>query len=342
MTRLPPRLALAFETHGWKVVAVVVVLGVAGVGLGASDLAHTERTTVTDHENLQTVSLNASSSATVTGNSTLFARGTELVDRPYPIDSAPNAAVVVVTETSAATRLYYNHSLALRYEITRGEERVWSETRVVAAENGSVDDRARTTATVSVRDVRDRLAELRTEAGSRARVSVTLVVRTAYETDRYRGRLTRTTALGLGDRWYSVESVDADRQHSTTEKRRVPVDDASTDAWALAIAGGALLAVGVLGGVAKRRFDPGDEDALRHRVHERRYDDWISAGHVPASFDRRVVTMASLADLAELAIDRQRRVVFDDSRQAYVVFDADVVYYYEEFWTEHDPKDAID
>lgn len=339
MTRLPPRLALAVRSYGWAVVAVVVAVGLVAAGVGASGLASPERTTVTDHTEQQTTSLDVASTATVTENATLFTPGTTLSDQAYPVAGAPNLTVVVETEASESTSLHYDHSLALRYAITRDEEVVWSETEPVATANGTVETGARTNATVSIPAVRDRLAELGAAAGSRARVSVTLVVSSAYETDRYQGQFTRKINLDIGDRWYSLASVDASREHSTPEHRRIRVAAANRDDRRLAIAGGALAVVGLLGAVGRYRFDPGDDADLRHRLHQRRYDDWISNGHLPSSFERRVVTMASLADLAELAIDRQRRIVFDDSQQAYAVFDADVVYYYDDFWTDHDPLD---
>lgn len=339
MTRVPARLVLAFQRYGSACIVACLVLGVVVGAAGAVALANPESTTVTDHVDEQTVTVNASSTATVTEPSALFERGTVLADQAYPLAAAPNVTIVLETRTTAETRLRYEHRLALQYEITRGDDVVWTDTEPIAAANGTAENRARTTRTLSMRAVRARLGALRDAAGGSARVSVSLVVTTAYETDRYSGRVSRTAAVSAGDTWYTVESVRASRDHSTPEPRRVPVQSATRDAWALAVAGGALVVVGLLGAIARRRFDPDPEAVLRHRVHERRYDDWISNGHHPSSFDRRVVTMASLADLAELAIDRRRRIVFDESRQAYAVLDADVVYYYDEFWTDHDVLD---
>lgn len=341
MTGVPPRLVLAFDRYARPCVVVVLALGLVGVGLGASELSAAERTTVTDHENPQTVTLNVSSAATVTEDNGLFPRGTELVDRSaYLRTAAPNVTVVVATEATARTELRAEHAVSIRYDVVRGDEVHWSETRPVRASTEAAGaGRARSTATVSIPAVQERLDELRATVGSGARVSATLVVASAYETDRYEGELARDVDLQVGDRWYEVESATASEQRSDPSTRTVTVPADDGDARLLALAGGALLAVGVAGVVADRRFDVDDERTLRRRVHERRYADWISNGHLPASFDRRVVTMASLADLAELGIDRERRLIFDESRDAYAVFDGDVVYYYDAFWSEHDPLD---
>jgi len=337
VTRLPPRVVLAFDRYGRTVAVALVALGLLVAGTGAVGFEDANRTTVTDHVDRQTVTLNASSSATVTEPNPLFDRGTTLSDQAYPVAGAPNATVVVDTRTTDATELQYEHAVAIRYEITRGDDVVWSNVRTLATETGTVDgEHARSTVTVSIPSVRERLTELQSAAGGRASVSAALVVSSTYETGRYSGQFERTGALQIDDNWYQVPSLSARERRSTPEERTTVVPANNDATWLQCLLGTALIAVGVVAAVAKRRFEPGDQSALRRRVHQRRYDDWISNGHVPASFDRRVVTMTSLADLAELAIDRNRRIVFDESRRAYVVFDEDVVYYFDEFWTKQD------
>jgi hypothetical protein len=42
------------------------------------------------------------------------------------------------------------------------------------------------------------------------------------------------------------------------------------------------------------------------------------------------VTINSLEDLVDIAIDCNKRVIFDDSLEVYAVADGDIVYYYSE------------
>lgn len=333
-----PRSRLWVDRYGWLLVLGLVLVGAAGVVVGADGIGDSRTTTVTDHEHVQDVTLGVSSAATVTEPNPLYERGTTLTDRhSYLVTAAPNATVVVRTSVDRSTELRYEHRVALTYTVERGERLVWSETVPVAVADGTAaDGTARSAAELPIPSVAHRLGELRDAAGPRATVSAHLTVTAAYDTGRYQGTLNRTSDLGIADRWYSIEAAETSSRHSDTRSRAVAVPTSTLDSWLLFGAGGVTLLAALAVAVARLRLDPVDEDQLRTLVHRQRYEEWLSRGHLPESFDRRVILLASLADLGELAVDRNRRIVHDASRDTYAVVDGDVVYAFDPFWSAAD------
>jgi hypothetical protein len=63
-------------------------------------------------------------------------------------------------------------------------------------------------------------------------------------------------------------------------------------------------------------------------VYRERYAEWISNGEFPTDTDKRYVTISSLEDLVDIAIDSNKRVIYDETLDAYGVADGDIVYYY--------------
>lgn len=330
-----PRLRLGFDRYGWLLVVGLLLVGTVCVAAGAAGLGDTRTTTVTDHDHVEDVTVDVSSAATVTEPNPLYETGTTLTDRDsYLLTAAPNATVVVRTAVDPSTELRYVHRVAVTYTVERGGTVVWSETEPLAVANGTSDGgAARTTTTVSVPAVAERLGTLRDAVGPRASVSAQLNVTGEYDTGRYAGTLHATSDLSVSDRWYGVAATEASRRHSDPTQRTVAVPTNTLDSWLLVGVGALVALVGVAGAVAKRRFDPADEDRLRILVDRARYEDWISRGHLPESFDRRVILVASLGDLGELAVDRNRRIVHDPSRDSYVVVDGEVVYSFDPFWS---------
>ncbi|WP_267641124.1 DUF5305 family protein [Haloarchaeobius amylolyticus] len=328
MSRLWTRLEFALQRYGWPLCVAVVVLGLAVVGGGVVGMEEPRTTTVTDHTHVQTVSTNVSSAATVTAENPLYDTGVTLTDQSaYLASAAPNLTVVVESGVEPGSTLRYRHEVALRYTIERGDEVVWSATRTVASEQGTArEGRARTEVTVATPAVADRLRELRSAAGGDSSVAVAVVVTTDYETDRYDGTLSHESALSVGDTWYSLSAGETEQTHSDRNSRRVTVPAENRDAWLLVGGGLVVSLAGVAGVVATRRFAFADPAVLAYRLHQERYEEWISRGRLPSSFDRPVVTVESLGALGELAVDRGRRIVFDESLSTYVVVDDGVVY----------------
>lgn len=111
----------------------------------------------------------------------------------------------------------------------------------------------------------------------------------------------------------------------------------ATEPRSTLIAGFGLLALAAFGvAAAVVRWRPVDADVARRRLHERRYAEWISHGTIPMWIGDHHVSLDTLEDVVDVAIDTNERVVHDRDRELFAVVNDDVVYYYSErgFWEE--------
>ncbi|WP_436924046.1 DUF5305 domain-containing protein [Halosimplex amylolyticum] len=65
------------------------------------------------------------------------------------------------------------------------------------------------------------------------------------------------------------------------------------------------------------------------------FDEWISVGHLPPGDEDRVVTLDSLEDLVDVAIDSDRRVIEDVNSSTYVVLDGETRYEFRSDTADH-------
>jgi len=94
-----------------------------------------------------------------------------------------------------------------------------------------------------------------------------------------------------------------------------------------------VLSVGGLGGltVAKHQAwlapTAADRQAIETKIERQRLEEWISRGELPTAVDERPrIEVASLAELVDVAIDCNRRVIDRETAAEYVVVDDTVVY----------------
>jgi hypothetical protein len=101
------------------------------------------------------------------------------------------------------------------------------------------------------------------------------------------------------------------------------------------VGGPVLLFVSVLGiggiviGRREGTFEISDRERtwMKYRAARSEFEEWISHGTLPADVDERtVVEVDSLEDLVDVAIDSNRRVVADQSRNDYVVILEETIY----------------
>jgi hypothetical protein len=189
--------------------------------------------------------------------------------------------------------------------------------------------------------VADRLQTIREDAGRVGQLSVTLHSRVEYETERYEGNLSASAPIELTEQayWFSGD-VAAENTHTTpvevrrVDERRVAMTTLPGLGRVVIPTLSILLGTGglacLLGAGWIRLFlrhHPG-EVVLRERIERERFDEWISHGRVPTDVGERTVDIATLADLVDVAIDAEKRVICDPERELYVVVDGDVVYQY--------------
>jgi hypothetical protein len=156
--------------------------------------------------------------------------------------------------------------------------------------------------------------------------------------------------MAITDRAYEVDTPQTDEQsNATTVVQDVPVTESTfgiTGASltiperAVGLVGTSLTVSGrTLGGVfigltalalavviwlIARRIE--DFETFREQYTETRYADWISQGKIPETGSYIRVPVEALVDVVDIAIDSQKRVIHDPTRDVYAVVDDDHLY----------------
>jgi hypothetical protein len=304
------------------IAALVVVAVVSTAGAGWA-YANPGTETDTEQRYPQTVSSAADTRTVVQGETALYDQGTTLVNRQvYPFDASPTLTLAASVDAPDGTRV--DQRLVVRYRAVRDDEVVWSETRVLATTAGNVGEAGTLQAAVNVTRVRERLTAVRSEFSGAAAVDVELGHVATYETDRYEGSLNASVPLGFTRNAYIVDGrLAAERDHSTAtsvttrQSPNVPLV-------------GGLALVGLVAGAAAAVLvrNPPSVATTTDELQRRRYAEWISSGRLPVYAADRYVEMSTLADLVNVAVDSNRRVIHDGELDAYGIIDEDALYWY--------------
>lgn len=189
-------------------------------------------------------------------------------------------------------------------------------------------------------EIDERVAEIREELGSTpGTVEIAVLVDTeaegTVEDEPVAHSETHAIPVELAGDTYRVDDPNPiEASHAVTERVETPVEPGplrSLGSVALLVASLSGLAA-VTGGRRVGLLAPHDHTieraaALRDRD---RFDDWITRGSVPnEALDRPIVRVETLADLVDLAIDCDARVIADGEREQYVVLREEAVYVHE-------------
>lgn len=322
------RLEKVLAEYGRTIVVVLLVCGLAFSGLAAWTYTHPPTTEVTDHTERQTVHSELHTRAVATGNTSMYEAGTKLKDQPaYLRPAAPEVTLSQRTSVPQNQSVRVDQRLRLRYQVAHDGNVVWTESRPLAANTTTTSGgEVTTTTSLRVRDVERRLAEISSDVGQSGSVQVDVVVSITYRTEQYGGNLTTAVPVRFSGSWYTIRSKPLERTHSTPVTRTVPVPrDPLGYGFPAALGGASLL---VAGAVVARRRRGFDTAGLEHELQQRRYSEWISEGSLSGPSPETTVAIDSLADLVEVAIDLDSRVVHDPSEDVYVVVSDSVMYHF--------------
>lgn len=306
------KLRLIAARHRRTLIAVLVGLAlVSTIGAGWA-YANPGQTAETEHRHPQTVAGTVGTSTVVTGETSVYEQGTRLSDRRvYLLGATPN--LTLDGQVDAPKDSEVHQRLVLQYRATRDDRVVWTETRVLAADRAT-----RLQTTVNVSRIRERAERIQEEFGTAATVGLRLQYMVDYETDRYEGTLNSTVPLTFTQRAYIIDgdlAVEETRTTAVTVSHQQEPDYAFV--WLLAGLG--LLAVAGAAVLTLRGPLPILE-ADAEELQRQRYAEWISSGRIPVFSAEHRVKMESLADLINVAIDSNDRVLYDRDQDAYGVF----------------------
>lgn len=328
--------------YGRLLVAALVVLSAvafAGAAAGVTDTTEPRRTTVqTDQQAVQT---SLAATATVTGNTTLYERGETVTDVPvYLLGATPNLTLRATADVPADRTVSVTQNVVLELAATRNDEVFWTERReLTSASQVTTNGSARTAVTLDVRRLaRERLTAVRAATDDVGTVRTRILVNTSYDTGTYAGHTTLASPLSIADRAYEFDTPrTAQQNHSRSVTRTA---NASVDEAGVAIPGTgssvpgrsllwAIVGLGALGvAVFVRSVDRGiaDFETFERRYERVRYAEWISRGTIPDTGSYLRVPVETLVDLVDIAIDSEKRVVHDESRDMYAVVDGNIMY----------------
>ena len=329
-----PRVDLVIARYGRWVLIALLVVGVCSVAAAGWAVATPPPTTTeTDRVGEERVATTLEASATVTGDTDLWAEGTVLSDQPvYLREAAPVLTLEPSTELPDDDATV-THEVVVTLEAERDGRVFYNETAFEDRQEVSVENGVATSgAEVDVADVADRRAALEEQLGGVASVEKTVAVYATIESedgawyDSTPGAdPTLSTSLEVSEEAYWLESVEpAERTEPITVTREVEEPRNATLIGALAALG--VVSFGAAAFVYGRRDV--DVEAARSRVQKRRYAEWISHGSMPMWIGDHQIELDSLEDVVDVAIDTGERVVHDRNRELFAVVSDDVVYYY--------------
>ncbi|WP_226480724.1 DUF5305 domain-containing protein [Natrinema amylolyticum] len=346
-----PRLELLLARQGRAITIALIAVGLLAIIATGWAVANPETTTSPQFDE-EAVTANVGTSAIVTESGTLWTDGEELSNSSvYFLNASPELTVAPETKLrneTGGTPIEdgdVTHEVVLRFEANRDGSAFWNETHQVLRESPSVENGVATSrATIDVESYRQRQRQLEREVSGVGSVELVMELRVEYDTGRHRGTLTTATPVTITEDAYWLEESLADSaSHShrsgttrTTESRNPALVGGLSVLGTLSLAGAAIVA----------RRSPTDVEAARRAVHEQRYAEWISRGSIPMWIGDYHVSLDTLEDVVDVAIDTNERVVHDTQRGLFAVVNDGVVYYYsdrglweETAWPEMDLKE---
>ncbi|APX97930.1 DUF5305 domain-containing protein [Natronorubrum daqingense] len=329
------RLDLLFAEYGRAIAIALVVIGTLALVASGWAVGNPSTTTEAQYAD-EHVSTELHTGAEVVQDGTLWNEGEYLENNDvYMLNDSPELTLEPETtvqserEDVSVDDTEVTHELEARYEATRDGDVFWNESHTVLEESPTVEDGVATSSeTIDVESYRDRQYELEQELGGVGDVDLEFVLSVAYDTGGAEGTDEATTpfevtstAYWLGD---SASVSETATQQTGTEE--------TTESRSLAlIAGLSLLGtISLAGAVGIVRRTPVDETVARRKIHERRYAEWISKGSIPMWIGNYHVSLDTLEDVVDVAIDTNERVVHDTQRGLFAVVNDGVVYYYSE------------
>lgn len=316
--------------YGRFLILALAVIAILSFAAAWQVYANPPSSTVTEETDRLEIATALETRATVTGNTTLYGHGEELVNSPaYLMRATPNLTLTVRTQAPTGQSVAASHRLTLHMQATRDGGVFWEQTELLAANEGRVTDDAHLTAstTQNMTALSQTVNQKRSEISDVGSLSIQLRLRVNYETDQYNGQLTTTAPLVITDSAYWIDGdMTASREHSRTHTRTIREPPNPVEYLGLSAIGliSTLAAIGI-GIVLRRGIDLREAEVELYRS---RYQEWISEGEFPTSADKRYVRIDSLEDLVDVAIDSNKRVIYDDEYDAYAVVDGDLVYYF--------------
>lgn len=326
---VPNRARRLISRQGLIITLLLAVIGVAALGGAYYVYSNPTVETVTEETNTQTIQTTVRTSAVVTGaNTSLYEQGRRLEDMPvYFFSATPNFTLTVVTTFDAEGEVRVSQQLSVIQEATRNGELFYSVNRTILQHAARTNDgEVRASTDLNVSALRQESSAVQSEIGTVGVFQTRIRLEVAYQTQNYEGTLTTSTPLQVTGGAYFLGSDLSDTQtRSTPVTRRVTQPPDRSTYGGLAGLGIVAIVLASLVEFYRRRIDI---ESLAAEFSHEEYREWISEGEFPTGTDKRYISINTLEDLVDIAIDSNKRVIYDSSLEVYSVVDGDLVYYF--------------
>ena len=333
---MTPRFRLQLATKGRGIAALAVLVGVVLLLAGMYVYAVPPAEESTEEQvDTQRFTATVGDRVTVERETPLYQPGVVLKNHPaYFTNTADNITLTGAVSVPANRSVSVTYRLTLRAFADRADKTVWTNETLLAAGERTVTDGEitfeETVDVVALSDYLFRVEEItQTVAGIRTQVVLEATYSTVSTTgEPYEGTLDVTRELRIVDNAYWVEGEASATNIESVTVQGDPVSKERDTESALFLFGGGLFLLLLAQGVDSYRRTLPPTTVLARAVERATYAEWISAGEHVFAQRATYVEMDSLGDLANLAIDANRRIIYDETDRVYVVTLDDQRYYW--------------
>lgn len=321
------RLRILIARYGVSIAAILALVGAAAFAGAALTYTDPPTTTETYVTNQQDISAQVDTSVTVENATELYDEDEHLENMPaYFFEASPNLTYHIQVSAPETVETTVTKQLSLQFRATRNGELFWTQNVTLADETETTTGTTWTNTTVNMSEIDQRIAEKRSVVGQVGTLAVSHQLSVSYETDEYEGALTDSAPLVTTNQAFWVDgSLSASRTHSDTATRTTTGSPDITLVLLLIVVGVVFLSVAASIAVQSRTYDL---DTIQEEIARAKYDEWISTGEIPTKSEKEYITVDSIEDVVDIAIDSNKRVIYDADLDVYAVVEGDLVYFY--------------
>jgi len=326
--QLTPHLRRFIAAYGMPLAVLFLLLAIVSAGAATTVYMNPPETTnsiITGQDEFQT---GVETSAVVSNNTSLYDVGEKLSDMPvYFYAATPNLTYHIRTAVPQSAETEVSTRLSLHLRATRNGDTFWEYRDLFGAEQATVTDGLHwTNVTVNMSEVSDTISSKRAAIGSIGSFSATHRLQVNYTSTAGDGTLTASAPLVTTSRAYWIDGDLGDstvNRHTRTETV-VGTPDLQTVTLLLS------LAVVLVGGSYSvfRRSRTYDLNSIEEDIMRQQFSEWISNGEIPTKSEKEYIRVDSIEDVVDIAIDTNKRVIYDRNLDVYAVVEEDIVYFY--------------
>lgn len=331
VTRLKYHIAVYADTVG----IVLVILAIVSVGVAGHTYLNPPVEQVPPEEiDVQNFEATVDHSAVVTNSTQLYQNGTVLRNHPvYYRDSMPVVTLSMKADVPDDRPVEISYQLVLRHSATFNGEQFWQNENMLEAKEQQVENGE------FVSNISIRISELEEmisgpeQAVIVGSVSSQLGFRLSYESPAkgggtYEGQMSSFLQPQISSQayWFPSDLAVEETKRQTTEPQTRQLSPDMQRIGIFVLFGLVLGTAGI--GIAWWRTQRVDIEELSINITKEKYDPWISEGEFPTDTENQYVYITSLQDLVDIAIDTNKRVLYDSDFESYAVVDGSVIYYY--------------